>query len=167
VKIGIGVITQLGDPEEAIMVLPKKSMFSKGYVLLNFEEPAGVKLEDGELSVKRSASTRSQIGSDAGALEWVGKKYVLRIESARIEGAEYPNQGSSTVIYTNSDPDKYVELETFSPQKMMKVGDHIEATNTYTLSKTRGEAFQVNTSGAQRQISSASNSRQLHERLLP
>jgi hypothetical protein len=94
-----------------------------------------VKLEDGELSVKRSASTRSQIGSDAGALEWVGKKYVLRIESARIEGAEYPNQGSSTVIYTNSDPDKYVELETFSPLKMMKVGEKTSATNVYRLQR--------------------------------
>jgi hypothetical protein len=138
VKVGIGVITQLGDPEEAIMQLPEKTQFPKGYVLLNFDPPAGVRLEKGLLSVKRSQTTRTQIGSDAGTLQWVGKKYVLRIDSPRVEGGEYPNQGSSTVIYTSPDPQAYVELETFSPLSTMKVGDHIQATNTYTLSRRHG-----------------------------
>ena len=139
VKTGIGVITQLRDPDRAIMLLPEKPLFPKGYVLLNFDPPAGVRLEKGLLSVERSHTARSQIGSDAGTLEWFGEKYVLRIDSPRVDGAEYPNQGSSTVIYTNSDPDAYVELETFSPLSTMKVGDKIERTNTYTFSHRHGQ----------------------------
>jgi len=134
VKAGIGVITQLGDPDEAIMLLPEKTLFPKGYVLLNFDPPAGVRLEKGLLSVKRSRNSRSQIGSDADVLQWLGKTYTLRIDCPRIAGAEYPNQGSSTVIYTNPDPAAYVELETFSPLSTVKAGDKIESTNTYTLS---------------------------------
>ena len=56
------------------------------------------------------------------------------IQENNLDGAEYA-EGSSTVIYTNSDPDGYVELETYGPLTTMKVGDKIERTNLYTLSK--------------------------------
>jgi hypothetical protein len=134
VKISIGVITQLGDPQRAFMVLPRKTKFPGGYVLLNFEPPQDLKLKDGLLSLSRNSKAKSQIGSDAGILLWMNQKYSLRIESKRVEGAEY-TQGSSTVIYTNDDPDAYVELETYGPLRTMKVGDKMERTNTYTLSR--------------------------------
>jgi hypothetical protein len=135
VKISIGVITQLRDPQRAFIALPAKSQFPDGYVLLNFEKPQDGKLHDGLFSLTRSHENRSQIGNDGSSLLWMNEKYALRIDSPRVDGAEYPNQGSSTVIYTNADPDAYVELETYGPLNTIKTGDKIERTNTYTLSK--------------------------------
>jgi hypothetical protein len=135
IKLGIGVITQLRDPQRAFMVLPKKSQFPNGYVHLQFDLPQDLKVKDGLVSLTRGKSIESQIGSDASMLIWMDQKYVLRIDSPRVEGAEYADQGSSAIIYTGADPFAYVELETFGPLSTMKVGDKIQRTNTYTLSR--------------------------------
>jgi len=138
VRVGIGVITQLRDPQRAFIAVPPKSKFPEGYVLLNFERPQDGKLKGGLFSLTRSHANKSQIGSDASTLLWMNEKHAIKIESPRAIGAEYANQGSSTVIYTNSDPDAYIELETYGPLSVMKVGDKIEQTNTYRLYE-RGE----------------------------
>lgn len=135
VKVGVGVITQMRDPQRALIKVPSPSKFPDGYVVLNFEKPQDAKVQDSLFSLTRSHENRSQIGSDGSSLLWMNEKYVLRIDSPRVSGAEYANQGSSSVIYTNSDPDAYIELETYGPLTMMKVGDKIERTNLYTLSK--------------------------------
>ena len=59
--------------------------------------------------------------------------------SPRVAGAEYPDQGSSAEIFTGPDPAAYVELETFGPLSTMKVGDTIQRTNKYTLSRRTRE----------------------------
>jgi hypothetical protein len=135
VKVGIGVITQFRDPQRAFIVVRPQSEFPQGYILQNFDRPENITLKGGLLSLTRSHTNKSQIGSDSGTLLWMNKKYATKIESPYVVGAEYADQGSSTVIYTNSDPDAYVELETFGPLTLMKVGDKIERTNTYTLYK--------------------------------
>jgi len=135
VKVGIGVITQLRDPQRAFMVLPEKSQFPKGYVHLQFDLPENLRVKDGLVALTRGRKIESQIGSDASTLIWMDEKYVLRIDSPRVEGAEYADQGSSAIIYTGADPFPYVELETFGPLSTMKVGDKIQRTNTYTLSR--------------------------------
>jgi hypothetical protein len=134
VKVGIGVITQLRDPQRAFMALPAKSQFPQGYVRLQFDPPHDLTVEDGLVSLTRG-NTQSQIGSDASTLLWMDDKYVLRIDSPRVPGAEYADEGSSAIIYTSRDPLAYVELETFGPLSTMKVGDKIQRTNTYTLSR--------------------------------
>ncbi len=135
VKVGIGVITQLRDPQRAFMVLPEKSQFPKSYVHLQFYLPENLTVKDGLVSLTRGRNIESQIGSDASALIWMNEKYVLRIDSPRVNGAEYADQGSNTIIYTGADPFPYVELETFGPLSTMKVGDKIQRTNTYALSR--------------------------------
>ncbi|HZQ69792.1 MAG TPA: hypothetical protein VFA68_14815 [Terriglobales bacterium] len=135
VRVGVGVITQLRDPVRAFMVLPEKSQFPKGYVHLQFDLPENLTVKDGLVSLTRSRKSESQIGSDASTLIWMDKKHVLRIDSPRVEGAEYADQGSSAIIYAGADPFPYVELETFGPLTTMKVGDRIERMNTYTLSR--------------------------------
>ena len=135
VRVGIGVVTQVRDPQRAFIAVPVKSKFPEGFVLLNFERPQDGKLKGELFSLTRSHANKSQIGSDASTLLWMNEKHAIKIDSPRVMGAEYANQGSSTVIYTNSDPDAYVELETYGPLTVMKVGDRIERTNTYTLYK--------------------------------
>ena len=135
VKVGIGVITQVRDPQRLFMVLPKKSRFPQGYVLLQFSPPEDAQLRDGLVSLKRGTKTSSQIGSDADTLLWMDEKYVLRIDSPRVPEAEYADQDTNTTIFTSADPQAYVELETFGPLTVMKPGDRIERKNTYTLLK--------------------------------
>ena len=131
--VGVWVITQVSEPERAFVVLPAKSRFPTGYTKLMDVTPAGLKVEDGLISISRDRQNSTKIGSDGGTLLWMNREYTLRIESPRAEGGEYPDQGSSAEIYTNKDPLPYIELETLGPLSRMKTGERIQKTNTYTL----------------------------------
>jgi hypothetical protein len=100
-----------------------------------------LKVERGLISLTRNPKAAHKIGTEAGTLLWIGEKVMCRIDSPRVPGAEYPDGGSSAEVYTNPDPLKYVELETLGPLRLMKVGDKITHTNTYTLlRRTEGTA---------------------------
>lgn len=133
VKVGVWVITQMSEPQRAFIVLPAKSQFEQGYTKLMDVLPADLNVQDRLLSLTRDRKNATKIGSDGGSLLWMNEGYGLRIDSARVSGGEYPDQGSSVEIYTNADPLAYVELETLGPLSTMKVGDRIQRTNTYTL----------------------------------
>lgn len=133
VKVGVGVVTQLRDPERLFMVLPKRSRFPGGYVLLQFSPPEEVSVRDGLISLRRGRKTSTQIGSDADTLLWMDETYVLRVDSPRVPGGEYADQGTNSTIFTAPDPQAYVELETFGPLTAMNPGDRVEGTNIYTL----------------------------------
>jgi len=133
VRVGVGVITQLRDPQRAFMVLSKTSRFPHGYVLLQFSPPEDVRVQNGLVSLKRGKNANSQIGSDADTLLWMDERHVLRIDSPRVPGADYADQGTNSTIFTSADPQAYVELETLGPLTLMKPGDRIERKNTYTL----------------------------------
>jgi hypothetical protein len=131
VKVGIGVITQLIDPDRVFMVLPEKSRFTQGYVQQQFGLPADLRVEGRFVSMRRAK--QAQIGSDADTLIWMNDRYVLRMDSSRVPAAEYADHNTSATIYTSADPLKYVELEPFGPLSTMRVGDRIERQVTYTL----------------------------------
>jgi hypothetical protein len=133
IKVGIGVITQLRDPQRAFMKLNPHSRFPQGYDHLMFDPPQDVKAGDGMVSLVRGHDKESQVGSDGGALLWMNEHYALRIESPRVPGGAYADHGCNTIIFTSKDPFAYVELETFGPLKTLREGDHIERTNVYTL----------------------------------
>ena len=133
VKVGVWVITQMSEPQRAFIVLPPKSQFAMGYTKLMDVLPAELKVQDGLLSLTRDRKNATKIGTDGGSLLWMNEQYVLRIDSPRVDGSEYPDQGSSAEIYTNADPLAYIELETLGPLSTMKVGDRIQRINTYTL----------------------------------
>lgn len=133
VKVGVWVITQLGEPEKAAMIVPEKSQYAEGYNKQMEVLPQDLKREGRLISVTRDPKNSTKIGSDAGTLIWMDKDLYLEIDSPRVAGGEYPDQGSSAEIYTNPDPLKYIELETLGPLHTMKVGDKIERTNRYTL----------------------------------
>jgi hypothetical protein len=138
-KVGIWTITQLKDPVEILMPVPPKSAFKDGYNKQSDALPLGLTLRDGLLTMKRDRAKNAKVGNDASKLIWIGERSVLEIESPRVANAEYPDQGSSAEVYTNADPLPYVELEFLGPLHTMKVGDSIEQTMTYTLSRARAE----------------------------
>lgn len=133
--IGIWVITQLKEPAGLYAPVPKKSVFADGYTLLIPAPPPSLKFENGLVSLARNPKAPHKIGLDADSLLWVGEKHVLRIDSPRVKGGDYPDKGSSTEIYTAADPLPYIELETLGPLHELKAGDTIKRSNLYTLSR--------------------------------
>ncbi|MBI3877074.1 MAG: hypothetical protein HY300_14145 [Verrucomicrobia bacterium] len=138
-KVAIWTITQLKDPLAVFAPVPWPSIFPQGYSVTMKEAPPSVQVEGSILSLRRDSAKAYKIGNDAGTLLWVGEKWAVRIDSPRVPGAEYTHSGNSAEIYTNPDAAPYVELELLGPLAMMKVGDNIERSNTYTLSR-RSEA---------------------------
>ena len=55
------------------------------------------------------------------------------MSGAVVAGAKYPDGGSSAEVYTQSDPQPYVELEMLGPIETVQIGDAIERVTTYTL----------------------------------
>lgn len=132
-KVGVWVITQLKEPVGLYVPLPATSRFERGYAVLGKGVPPDLSIEKGLLSLTRSPRAAFKLGTDAGTLLWVGEKVALRIDSARVADADYPDQGSSAEIYTNPDPLKYIELETLGPLHTTQRGGRIERQNTYTM----------------------------------
>src|SRR5438128_6848020 len=132
-RVGVWVITQLKDPVIACASLPEFERFRGGYYRQSDEPPANLKIEDELLSLTRDPKASHKIGTDAGALFWVGKDAVLRIDSPRQLTGQYPDDGCSAEIYTNPNPLGYIELEMLGPLTKMVVGDKITRASSYTL----------------------------------
>lgn len=132
-KVGVWIITQLKDPVGVFAPIPKDTRFAEGFNRQSEQLPANLKFERGLVSLTRNRSGSYKIGTDASVLLWVGEKEIVRIDSPRNAGAEYPDQSSSAEVYTNPDPLAYVELEMLGPLHTMRVGDKISQVNTYTL----------------------------------
>lgn len=132
--VSLWIITQLKDPLGIFVPVPTESIFILGYTKLRGLPPS-LKLNNGLLSLTRDPEASHKIGSDSDRMIWVSERYVLLIAAPRVKDADYPDGGSSVEIYTSQDPLAYVELETLSPLKTMRVGDTLSATNTYTLKR--------------------------------
>jgi hypothetical protein len=132
VRAGIWTITQARDPLSVCLLLSAESKFPAGYTRLLPAEPAGLELDGRHLSLERHTSRQVKIGADGSSLAWVGANCVLRIDTEILPG-EYPDGGCVTEVYTNPNPQEYVELETLGSLSRMKIGDRIAQTSVYTL----------------------------------
>ena len=136
----IWVVTQLKDPLTAFARIPDPSIYVEKYNLQSEELPPDLVIGQNWISLSRNPRTPHKIGTDSGTLIWVGRDYLLRIDSPRepnLPGQRYPDQGSSAEIYTNADPLPYVELEMLGPLRKMIEGDRISRSSTYTLQRRR------------------------------
>ena len=148
-KVGVWTITQLQNPLLVFGRVPWPSRITNSFHRLSPEPPPDAKLvrdpsyQMAWISLTRDPKTAHKIGFESGSLLWVGEKVMLRIDLPRLPGAIYPDGGSSTEVYTNPDPLRYVELEMLGPVDQFNAGEHIEFPNTYTLmrrSKASAEA---------------------------
>ncbi len=133
VKVAAWVITQLNDPQRVFVPIPTRSIFQKGYQSQSTDLPQNLKLEDRLISLTRSSQVNTKVGTDAGTLVWIGEQCALRIDSARRPSGEYPDQGCSAEVYTNRDPQTYVELEMLGPLKNLTTGSNLTQSSRYTL----------------------------------
>ncbi|MEJ7619104.1 MAG: DUF4380 domain-containing protein [Pyrinomonadaceae bacterium] len=134
VKIGVWTITQLKDPERVyVPVKPGRPGHLEGYVNQSKDLPPDLRVADGFVSLSRSPTLRCKIGAFSPTLLWQGAEELLKIDSELHPRGEYPDQGSSAEVYTNPDPDAYVELEMLGPLSVLKIGQKSRLTTTYTL----------------------------------
>jgi hypothetical protein len=134
-RVSVWGVTQLKSPLAVYSLIPQISRFREGFHLLSDERPPSLRLGANWLAIDRDPKQPYKVGSDGGTLLWMGGQDMLRIDSPRLPLAEYPDQGSSVEIYTNPDPQAYVELEVLGAVLKMKMGDHILRRSTYTLLK--------------------------------
>ncbi len=133
VEVGVWVITQTQDPVAAFLPIPKGTRFQEGFSHQWGVPTNHVVVRQDWVELRRDKAASHKIGNDAGQIVWVGKEWVLSIQTDRDAAAPHADEGCSTEIYTNPDPTPYVELETLGRLQTMKVGDRLSATNRYTL----------------------------------
>jgi hypothetical protein len=134
--ISVWTIAQFREPIKIYALLPERSLFPQGYHEIFPGLPPNLKVKRGFISFTRDSQSPRKIGTDASTLYWIGEKTVVRIDTPRIPGVIYPDNNSSAEVYTNPDPNKYVELEFLSPLKELQIGEKLELINIYTcLSK--------------------------------
>jgi hypothetical protein len=143
VRAGIWIITQLKDPELMLMPLPGKSIFAEGYNKQSAQLPLGLEVRDGAILCRRSAQDNTKIGADASRILWADKSHVVEVFSAREAAGDFPDNGSSAEIYTNKDPNAYVELELLGPLRTLRTGDSISRRQEYRLYRRTDEPLET------------------------
>ncbi len=143
VTVSIWIITQLKDPELMLMPLPAKSIFADGYNKQSARLPLGLDVRDNAVLCRRSPTDNAKIGSDASRIFWADKTHVVEVFSERDKNGEFPDNGSSAEIYTNADPNKYIELELLGPLKTLRVGESMSRKQIYRLHRRTSAAVET------------------------
>lgn len=139
-RVGVWIITQLGDPEQIFIPLPGASHATQSCVALSRTLPPSLTLPtNGWLALRRDPRDSYKIGTAASSLIWVGATTVVRIDSPRLPQGEYPDRNSSAEVYTNGGELEYVELEMLGPLTQLAPGQTLSQTNTYNLRPRRGQ----------------------------
>lgn len=133
--VSVWIITQLRDPVATFLPVPLDTKFPSGLAPLWPAPPGAAERRGDLLHLKRLPAKSYKVGNDAADIVWVGDRHVLRIATDRLAGANYPDGGCIAEFYANADPVPYVELETVSPLKTLRVGEVHTATNHYMLAR--------------------------------
>jgi hypothetical protein len=129
VNVGIWTVTQLCDP---VRVCGLGEPPVRAFRVVMGDPPDDLTCLGGIVSFGRPRDRNMKLESDGTSLLWMDHRFALRIDT-RCHG---PMAGaSSTAIYTNQDPQTYVELETIGPVVKLVTGESLVQTNTYTLSR--------------------------------
>jgi hypothetical protein len=151
VAVGIWTVTQLRHPRLIAAPAPKTPAFPNGFRMQIGEMPPGLKSQEGMLSLPFPPQESYKLGTESATLLWVGEKWVLRIDSPRLAGAEYPDGGCSAEVCAVPEPDPYVEMEMLGPLLTLKIGERTSHTSTYSLLKRRGEDPEAEAKGLLRE----------------
>lgn len=136
-------VAQVDAPDVAILPLFKGGKFAKGYYIFRDADPKPERLKvTGEaVHLERDPKQSSKIGGDSPEGWLATEKAGVRFEmAAKVEtGREYPDDGCALEIYTNPDPNKYVELELLSPIVAVAPGKSYAYTTRWKLMRLRNE----------------------------
>ncbi len=128
VNVAVWTITQLQDPVGVYLPAP-----TNGVAGISGNRPPNLWLDEDRIFLQRDQEKSYKIGVAGEKLLWVGKTNSLLIEIQRVAGAVYPDQNTSSQVYTNPDEAPYVELELLGPLSKMAIGDKKSLRTTFTL----------------------------------
>jgi hypothetical protein len=132
VSVGVWVITQVEEGLRSYMLLDEHA--ASEAVRQTMGDGAPHLLVVGRLvGWKRDPLQNVKLEAPGQALMWVSTRHVLRIDTRDRAGGAIA--GNLVALYGNMDPQPYVELETQGPEHRLEVGDSLEQTNIYTLSR--------------------------------
>lgn len=135
VDVSVWVISQLKNPEAVFLPVPADSRFADGCSRQWGMPTNFITRQGSQIRLTRDPQGSHKIGNDADRMIWQDARNRLTIESPRIPGATYPDEGCSMEIYTNGGVADYVELETLGPLRRLAPGDSLTAVNLYRLER--------------------------------
>ena len=128
-NVAVWTITQLADPVAVFAPAP-----TNGLPGITGTRPPSLLFDENHLiNLRRDPENSYKIGLRGEQLLWVGKETAVLLSVHRVAGAKYPDQDTSTQIYTNPDAAPYVECELLGPLSEMKVGDQKSLQTILTL----------------------------------
>lgn len=134
-------ITQTDNPDLMRLPLYKAGHFPTGFFVFGDAQPApapdNVTVEGEEVQARRNPKHTSKIGGDS-PLGWIiaEKDGVhFRVSTVIETGKDYPDNGCALEIYTNDDPNRYVELELLGPLTPLAPKAQVTLTTRWELNR--------------------------------
>ena len=117
-------VAQIDNPSEARLMRNPQGRFPNGFFTFSGMDVDAESLTatDTVVTLKRHATQSAKIGVDSptGQLQAVTMGGTFTFTAHYEMGATYPDSGCAQQIYTNPDPNKYVELELLGPMLPLK-----------------------------------------------
>jgi hypothetical protein len=138
-KWAVWEIAQIDDPQSAVIPRSPADVHPLGYYPFpdNVPLPGRVMVQRDEVRIERDKKKSAKIGSyserSVASSVRNGEKFTITVHGRAAQSAEYPHGGGRQEIYTNPDPDSYVELELLGPVRELKPGESSALTLTWTL----------------------------------
>lgn len=130
-------VTQVDDPAGAYLPLHRSARFPQGYIAFSGNKPeAGhVTIQAGKIRFRRQSARGAKIGAAAPAgwirADWPGLQ--VEVSASYEAGQDYPDGGCAQEIWSNGDPDRYMEMELLSPIHTLKPGERYAFTTRWRL----------------------------------
>lgn len=129
IPISLWQISQIPAAEWSILPVDEDTAFEKGYIVLMNEAPDEHTLtRHDDIWVYQAGLESHKIGVDS-ARRWIAAikgdtLFTLRAEPRDGEGP-YPEGGCTIELFTNTGPNRYIELETLSVEQPLDTDEHI------------------------------------------
>ncbi len=134
-------LTPILPPKHTYQPLAKNSVFQSGIFVPTWSVEriiGNYKIYDGLVRLTPQTENGQKIGTDArGWIEGRSGEIVMIECFDYVEGATYPEGGTSAAAYSNP---RFAELECLSPERPLKVGESLELTIHWELHRIREEA---------------------------
>lgn len=139
VEWSVWQVTQVDDPQEMRLPLHRDGKFKRGYYIFkdSAPQPGTFRIVGQEGIFTRHRKRASKIGADSpvGTLSADRDGIRFTVKADYEPGQTYPDDGCAQEIYTNADPDKYIELELLSPIQFVQPGDSYSFTTRWRLTR--------------------------------
>jgi hypothetical protein len=139
VEWSVWEVAQTDSPDTAILPLHKGGHFPRGWYVFKDQSPAPgmLKVAGGEVRFRRHPKKSAKIGADSPAGWAAMRKDGLRftVMAAYEPGKDYPDDGCAQEVWSNPDPDRYMELELLSPLQFLQPGDRYTFTTRWKLER--------------------------------